>query len=312
MEPDDLALLESSVEAALAPHADLTATDAALAELGWTDMLAAEPITATAVVFERLGRADTRSGALDDVVARHLGLPLGEALIHPTWGAAEPSGHRDGARVDVEGTAWPRVRTADRAHVLLPDGVAMVRVDALELRAFRTDEDLSRVFADRAEVLDWSPLPPEALTDATAAARLALGHQLHGCAAAMLALARDHAVDRVQFGRPIASFQAVRHKLAETHVAIESAAEALVAADDDPSPLTVDLARVLAGRAAREAARHCQQVLAGIGFTRDHDFHRHLFTALELDGLYGTTVALTTALGRRLLAERAVPRVVDL
>ena len=39
----------------------------------------------------------------------------------------------------------------------------------------------------------------------------------------MLSLARQHALDRSQFGRPVASFQAIRHRLAETLVAIESA-----------------------------------------------------------------------------------------
>ena len=86
----------------------------------------------------------------------------------------------------------------------------------------------------------------------------------------------------------------------------------LAAADEDPSALTVNLARVLAGRAAIDAGRHCQQVLAGIGFTRDHDFHRYLFAAIELDGLYGTTAALTKQLGRDLIAGRTVPRTIDL
>ena len=56
-----------------------------------------------------------------------------------------------------------------------------------------------------------------------AAGRRALGWWLVGTSRAMLALARQHALDRVQFGRPVASFQAVRHRLAETLVAIEGA-----------------------------------------------------------------------------------------
>ncbi len=54
-------------------------------------------------------------------------------------------------------------------------------------------------------------------------ARRALGWWLVGSARGMLALARQHALDRVQFGKPISSFQAVRHRLAETLVAIEGA-----------------------------------------------------------------------------------------
>ena len=76
------------------------------------------------------------------------------------------------------------------------------------------------------------------------------------------ALARQHALDRVQFGRPIASFQAVRHRLAETLVAIEGAEATLSLPGDDNPDLTALLAKAAAGKAALTAARHCQQVLA--------------------------------------------------
>lgn len=160
----------------------------------------------------------------------------------------------------------------------------------------------------------WGELPDASVERETITnGRRAIAHQLHGLASGMLLLARDHAVDRVQFGKPIASFQAVRHKLAEVHVAVEAAGDALLAADEAADDvLTVDLARVLAGRAALSAGKHCQQVLAGIGFTRDHDFHRYLFAAIELDGLYGSTAAITKQLGRDLITQRAVPRVIDL
>ena len=104
----------------------------------------------------------------------------------------------------------------------------------------------------------------------------------------------------------------MRHKLAETLVSVEAAGEALAVAREEPGPLSIDLARVLAGRAARDAARHGQQILAGIGFTRDHDFHRYLFSSFDTDGLYGTTEGLTKELGRQLLQSRAVPRIIDL
>ena len=62
-----------------------------------------------------------------------------------------------------------------------------------------------------------------------AAGRRALGWWLVGTSRAMLSLARRHALDRVQFGRPVASFQAIRHRLAETLVAIEGAEATLSA-----------------------------------------------------------------------------------
>ena len=109
----------------------------------------------------------------------------------------------------------------------------------------------------------------------------------------MLALARQHALDRVQFGRPIASFQAVRHRLAETLVAIEGAEATLSLPGEDNPDLTALLAKAAAGKAALTAARHCQQVLGGIGFTAEHDLHHHVKRVLVLDGLLGSSRELT-------------------
>ena len=145
-----------------------------------------------------------------------------------------------------------------------------------------------------------------------AAAHLALAHELVGTARQMLELARQHALDRMQFGQPIAAFQAIRHKLAETLVAIEMADAALDAAWLDGSPRTAAMAKAVAGREARIAGKHCQQVLAGIGFTTEHPLHRHVRRALVLDGLFGTANSITTALGREMLDRRHLPPLLPL
>ena len=142
-----------------------------------------------------------------------------------------------------------------------------------------------------------------------AAGRRALGWWLVGTSRAMLTLARQHASDRVQFGRPVASFQAVRHRLAETLVAIEGAEATLGATTDDFGSL---LAKAAAGQAALTAAKHCQQVLGGIGFTAEHELHRHVKRALLLDGLLGSARELTREAGARLRAEGSAPRLVHL
>jgi alkylation response protein AidB-like acyl-CoA dehydrogenase len=139
------------------------------------------------------------------------------------------------------------------------------------------------------------------------AGQRALAHELIGASRTMLELARTHALERVQFGRPIAMFQAVRHRLAETLVAIETAQAAVDAAWIDGSPVAATMAKALAGRAARVAARHCQQVLAGIGFTTEHDFHRYARRALVLDQLLGSSKALTKDLGDHVLATGQLP-----
>lgn len=142
-----------------------------------------------------------------------------------------------------------------------------------------------------------------------AAGRRALGWWLVGTARAMLTLARTHVLDRVQFGKPLASFQAVRHRLAETLVAIEGAEATLQAATDDLGSL---LAKAAAGEATLTAARHCQQVLGGIGFTIEHDLHRHVKRALVLDGLLGSARELTREAGAVVRTRGSAPRLVHL
>jgi Acyl-CoA dehydrogenase, C-terminal domain len=148
-----------------------------------------------------------------------------------------------------------------------------------------------------------------------AAGRRALGWWLVGASRAMLALARQHALDRVQFGRHISSFQAIRHRLAETLVAIEGAEATLHAAataSDDPDDLASLLAKAAAGQAALTTARHCQQVLGGIGFTAEHPLHCHIKRSLILDSLLGSTRELTGQAGAALRAKGSAPRLVQL
>ncbi len=143
-------------------------------------------------------------------------------------------------------------------------------------------------------------------------ARRALGWWLVGSARAMLALARQHALDRVQFGKPISSFQAVRHRLAETLVAIEGAEATLSLPGADNVDLNSLLAKAAAGKAALTAAKHCQQVLGGIGFTAEHELHIHVKRALVLDGLLGSSRELTRKAGAGLRARGTVPRLAQL
>jgi len=147
---------------------------------------------------------------------------------------------------------------------------------------------------------------------ALAAGRRALAHQIAGACRTMLDLACAHAVERVQFGRPIARFQAVRHRLADALVAVETLEAALGAAWDEPNPMTAALAKAIAGRTARTVAAQCQQVLAGIGFTTDHPFHRFLKRNMVLEGILGSSDDLVTDVGRGLLTTRSVPTLIEL
>src|SRR5262249_37024986 len=99
---------------------------------------------------------------------------------------------------------------------------------------------------------------------------------------------------------------------ADALVAIEALDAALGAAADAPGRETAALAKAVAGRTARTVATHCQQVLAGVGFTTDHPFHRYLKRTLLIDGLFGNADDLALAIGRELLRTRSVPTLVEL
>ncbi|UMB72102.1 acyl-CoA dehydrogenase family protein [Mycobacterium paraterrae] len=161
---------------------------------------------------------------------------------------------------------------------------------------------------------DDLPIHPVGEGDSTplGPGRQAVGWWLVGTSRAMLSLARQHALDRTQFGRPVASFQAVRHRLAETLVAIEGAEATLVAAATEPDDLGFALAKAAAGQAALTAARHCQQVLGGIGFTAEHGLQRHIKRALVLDGLLGSSRDLTREAGITLRTKGFAPRLIQL
>jgi alkylation response protein AidB-like acyl-CoA dehydrogenase len=72
------------------------------------------------------------------------------------------------------------------------------------------------------------------------------------------------------------------------------------------------MAKAMSGRSARIAARHCQQVLAGIGFTTEHALHRYVRRVLVLDLLLGSSKALTRELGSEVVASRQLPPLLPL
>jgi alkylation response protein AidB-like acyl-CoA dehydrogenase len=117
-----------------------------------------------------------------------------------------------------------------------------------------------------------------------------------------------HVTDRHQFGKPIAAFQTVRHRLTEVFVALTSARAALEAAWVTGDPLLDDAAKALAGRAGALAARHCLQVTGAIGFTEEYPLAARIRRLSVLDALYGTADELEASIGRQLLAEGRLPR----
>ena len=319
MDGEELELFERSLRGATESRsgADL---DVALAELGWSDALAVDRRASVSLLFELQGAAGATSAALDRVVADALGVGADDdtAVVFPPVDRWDLPGSIDGRALRIRGIGSAALGRRPNALVVARSdaGTAAVHVAAASLpsRAVQgVDPSLGLYEIDGViELTDT----PTALGDrweiGVAAARLALAHELVGTSRRMLELAREHALDRTQFGQPIAAFQAIRHKLAETLVAIEMADAVLDAAWLDGSPATAAMAKAVAGREARIASKHCQQVLAGIGFTTEHPLHRHVRRTLVLDGLFGTANSITAAFGRDLLAERRLPPLLPL
>jgi Acyl-CoA dehydrogenase, C-terminal domain len=315
MDAEERELFAKSLRQAAA-GASGPALDAALDDLGWPDALAADPRAAVPLLFEAQGASASTSSALDRVVLAALDVAPGGGVVLPAAGRWDPPGTLAGQGLAVQGLATAGLAAGDRAVVVAPSSegfvAAVVDPGDLDVREIEGIDPRLGLVAVAGETVPVAATRPAAWVEALAAGQRALAHELVGASRAMLGLARDHAVERIQFGRPIAAFQAVRHRLADALVAVESTDAALAAAWDDPAPLTAALAKALAGRAATTVARHAQQVLAGIGFTTEHDLHAYVRRVLVLDRLLGDAGSLTRRLGEDLLADRHLPALLPL
>ncbi len=291
--------------------------DRALDEIGWVDALDVAPQVAVATLFDQQGRSGSTSGALGRLLTRAPGAPSDASVVAllPAFGSAAPTASGEGVR----GLATRDVTASEQVVVVADEGGQLgwraVPTSMLELRPVEgLDPRLGLV-----EVTGPSPAGDEGWSptarpwdEAVAIARLAVGHELVGAMRTMLELARTHALARVQFDRPIAGFQAVRHRLAEALVAIEAAEATLVGAWEDGSTLAAALAKVVCGESSRTVRRHCQQVLAGIGFTSEHDLHLLVRRTIVLDGLFGDAGAITAEIGAQVLVDGELPRLLPL
>lgn len=289
LDPVLAAEFRRSIAAAL-HHDDPIKARLALLETGWLDAHEADEAAATALVFGEQGRAGIDAAALDDVIAARL--DVGEAAVaYP----ATPGTH----------VVLPAHRHAARL-IWVPDlggdGLVVIDLDEpIEARPVRGVDPASGLLAlatppggTRTEI------PSSAWPDALAAGRRGVAHQLVAESHALLAMATTYAGERTQFGTVIGGFQAVKHRLAETLVAISAADAATVAAATTGSMTGAAVAKALAGRAAEVAGRNCFQVFGGIAFTSEHGFHRRYRRSLVLDRLLGDRRTLERQLGKDL------------
>lgn len=184
-----------------------------------------------------------------------------------------------------------------RAVLLLPAGDAVVLIDATAdgvsvepLAATDFSRPLARVQLDGARVTTL-PVSRDRFTDLTATVMAA---EAAGVARWLLTTATEYAKVREQFGKPIGSFQAVKHMCAEMllraeQVSVSAADAARAAADDDERQLSIAAAVAAAAgiEAAKANAKDCIQVLGGIGITWEHDAHLYLRRAHGISQFLG-------------------------
>jgi alkylation response protein AidB-like acyl-CoA dehydrogenase len=112
--------------------------------------------------------------------------------------------------------------------------------------------------------------PDPGLADSAA---ILLAAEQIGAAERCLELTVEYAKNRVQFGRPIGSFQALKHRMADLYVAIAAARAVVADACSDPTPTNAATARLAASETLCKVAAEGIQLHGGIAITWEHDMH---------------------------------------
>jgi len=261
-----------------------------------------------AVVLEETGRCLLRAPYLSTVVAAAAVTGADDLLTSLADGstraalALDEDVQVDGDR--VSGTLAQVVDAPGADLLLVRTGGALYAVEGFEVEPLTTLDETrpqGRVVLTRA--------PARAVGDADRARdllHLGLAAESVGAMRRCLELTVEHLKVREQFGRPLGSFQALRHRVADLTVATEAAASstwyaAKAAADDAPHlPVAAPLAKATAADAFAQVAGETIQLHGGIGFTWEHDAHLFFKRAWTTRLMHGSSLDL-----RRLAYDRA-------
>jgi alkylation response protein AidB-like acyl-CoA dehydrogenase len=297
-------LLRGGLERARAVQAGALppAEPAAALESDWMDLGIPESLggsggtlVAAALLMQELGRVVEPVSFGPRFVGRHALLAAGGT---PTMAA--------GRAVLVEHGAWPRVVSGGAVGALLlcqsADGAA------LDLRAIEAGRAVQGVDGTR-PALEVTAVSEPLARGLDAARARAVGAtlvaaELCGVARGALELGVAYAKDRVQFGRPIGSYQAIAHRLATVSADTEAAWSLVCYAawaggqEAPDAAAAAHAAKAMAGEAALAAAEACIQTHGGIGITAAASPHLYLRRALADDAWLGTAAQHRCALGR--------------
>jgi alkylation response protein AidB-like acyl-CoA dehydrogenase len=268
------------------------------------------------------------------------GIATGDTIATLAWAGPDPSvsalnGRRDTRAAEggwkITGTAAIVVDGAEADLVLVaartPAGASLFAVSPETAGSTLTRTPLTTMDSTRRLArLTFADVPGELLgTDGSAQdplrrtadlAALYLAAEQLGGAARVLATAVEYAGTRVQFGRAIGSFQAIKHRCADMLIAVESARSVvyhgLWTAVHEPTglPAASSLARAVASDAYQHAAADNIQIHGGIGFTWEHSAHMYLKRAKSSQLLFGSPARHRSRLAGLVLSKRA-PVVVE-
>jgi alkylation response protein AidB-like acyl-CoA dehydrogenase len=254
----------------------------AYVEHGWTEMNEPQTAVELAIVLEELGRATDPTPFLATMSQF---APLAADRFDPqVSGTAVYSGvtaHREGDGWVLDGTA-KHVLDGDRAELLAVVTDAAVFIVSADEVARRRSAVFDPVLHVADLTFDGVRVPDTARVSvdverAHHVALMGMAMTMVGACQRILDLVLDHVRSRHQFGVAIGSFQAVQHKAADMHVAVERARaltyySALTIAEDDPRRrLAAAMAKAGAGECQSLVFRHGLQLFGAMGFTWEND-----------------------------------------
>lgn len=318
MDHDTLDMLRTSLRHVLTEASDRPLADR-LEELGWDEVVADDAPTALGALFEL--RGDTLSAA--DALGPQLSTTFAAAVADPSLASAAvvlPFGVESslaGGTLAVNGVVTSAPSAATAFIVAVGEGdalrVGVVAAGALSAAPLATtDESLPLALAHgtvaEADVR-WLPAGPAAWAAMTARGRWLLAAELVGIGRHVVASAVEYTGDRVQYGKPIGTFQALQHRIASAYSLVVGAGRVVDEAAATDDAWTALVAKALAGQAAETACTQAQQCYGAIGFTWEHEFHRYLRRTYVLDSLLGGWRALEHEIGLTLQRTGHVPQI---
>ncbi len=202
--------------------------------------------------------------------------------------------------VEAQGADWVLVTTECHGdgpiQFLVPTrtpGLSVVPRDGLDLTRRLCEIHFEDVDLDEASIVGTTESAASTIDSQMQLAALLSVAECIGAMDYLFNLALTYSKDRIAFGRPIGSFQAVKHQLADTSLSLEMSKAAATAASQAVqhgaanSSEVASIAKAFVSQAAVDLAHNCWQIFGGIAYTWEHDFHLYLRRLTVDASLYG-------------------------